>query len=104
MMRQAAGAALETNITPRRDLAMIAIQGPRARSKVWLHSAALRTATVNAADLLGKTDRGVIAAGKLADLVAVDGNPLENISATERVQFVMLGGRVVREPARTPLP
>ncbi|HEX6066280.1 MAG TPA: glycine cleavage system aminomethyltransferase GcvT [Longimicrobiales bacterium] len=45
MMRQAAGAALETNITPRRDLAMIAIQGPRARSKVWLHSAALRTAT-----------------------------------------------------------
>jgi imidazolonepropionase-like amidohydrolase len=65
--------------------------------------AALRSATVNAADLLGKTDRGVIAAGKLADLIAVDGNPLENISATERVQFVMLGGRVVREAAR-PLP
>ena len=65
--------------------------------------AALRSATVNAADLLGKTDRGVIAAGKLADLVAVEGNPLENISATERVQFVMLGGRVVREGAR-PLP
>jgi imidazolonepropionase-like amidohydrolase len=65
--------------------------------------AALRSATLNAADLLGKTDRGVIAAGKLADLIAVDGNPLENISATERVQFVMLGGRVVREAAR-PLP
>jgi imidazolonepropionase-like amidohydrolase len=65
--------------------------------------AALRSATVNAADLLGKTDRGVIAPGKLADLVAVEGNPLENISVTERVQFVMLGGRVVREAAR-PLP
>ena len=65
--------------------------------------AALRSATLNAADLLGKTDRGVIAAGKLADLIAVDGNPLENVSATERVQFVMLGGRVVREAAR-PLP
>ena len=65
--------------------------------------AALRSATVNAADLLGKTDRGVIAAGKLADLVAVQGNPLENISATERVQFVMLGGRVVRE-VTGPLP
>jgi imidazolonepropionase-like amidohydrolase len=65
--------------------------------------AALRSATVNAADLLGKTDRGVIAPGKLADFVAVEGNPLENIGATERVQFVMLGGRVVREAAR-PLP
>ena len=65
---------------------------------------ALRSATVNAADLLGKTDRGVIAAGKLADLVAVPGNPLEDISATERVQFVMLGGRVVREPGVRPLP
>ena len=65
--------------------------------------AALRTATLNAADLLGKTDRGSIAVGKLADLVALQGNPLEDITATERVQFVMLGGRVVKEPSR-PLP
>jgi imidazolonepropionase-like amidohydrolase len=62
--------------------------------------AALRTGTVNAADLLGKTDRGVIAPGKLADLVAAPGNPLEDITTTERVQFVMLGGRVIKEPSR----
>jgi imidazolonepropionase-like amidohydrolase len=62
--------------------------------------AALRTATVNAADLLGKTDRGVIAAGKLADLIAVPGNPLEDITATERVGFVMLGGKIVKEANR----
>ena len=65
--------------------------------------AALRSATINAADLIGKTDRGVIAVGKLADLVALQGNPLEDITATERVQFVMLAGKVVREPMR-PLP
>ncbi len=60
---------------------------------------ALRSATVAAADLLGVDDRGVVAAGKLADLVAVPGNPLEDITATERVSWVMLGGKVVA-PAR----
>jgi imidazolonepropionase-like amidohydrolase len=58
--------------------------------------AAIRSATIGAADLLGRTDRGVIAAGKLADLVAVTGNPLEDITATERVRFVMVAGKVVR--------
>lgn len=57
---------------------------------------ALRAATVYAADLLGKDDRGSIAAGKLADLVAVPGDPLQDITATERVTWVMLAGRVVR--------
>lgn len=61
---------------------------------------ALRSATINAADLLGKTDRGQIAPGKLADLIAVPGNPLEDITATERVVFVMLGGKVVKEAGR----
>jgi imidazolonepropionase-like amidohydrolase len=56
---------------------------------------ALRTATLNAADLLGLDDRGVIAPGKLADLVAVPGNPLEDIRLTERVSWVMKGGVVV---------
>ena len=43
-----------------------------------------------------------IAAGKLADLVAVPGDPLQDITATERVQWVMLGGTVVKDerPAR----
>src|SRR6185436_6882894 len=40
---------------------------------------AIRTATVNAADLLGVIDRGVIARGKLADLIAVPGNPLDDV-------------------------
>ncbi|HWA57328.1 MAG TPA: amidohydrolase family protein [Gemmatimonadales bacterium] len=56
---------------------------------------ALRTATLNAADLLGVDDRGEIAAGKLADLVAVPGNPLVDIHVTERVSWVMKGGVVV---------
>jgi len=57
---------------------------------------AIRTATVNAADLLGVEDRGVIAEGKLADLIAVEGNPLEDVTVLERPRFVMKGGRVVR--------
>jgi imidazolonepropionase-like amidohydrolase len=61
---------------------------------------ALRAGTLNAADLLGTTDRGRLAAGMLADIVAVPGNPLEDIRATERVSFVMKGGRVFRHDAR----
>jgi imidazolonepropionase-like amidohydrolase len=57
---------------------------------------ALRAGTVNAADLLGTPDRGRLAAGLLADIVAMPGNPLEDIRATERVSFVMKGGRVFR--------
>jgi imidazolonepropionase-like amidohydrolase len=56
---------------------------------------AIRTATINAADLLGVNDRGVIAPGKLADLIAVKGNPLENVRVLEQVQWVMKGGVVV---------
>jgi len=57
---------------------------------------ALRAATIHAADLLGVDDRGVIEAGKLADLVAVPGNPLEDITVTEHVSFVMLGGEIFK--------
>jgi imidazolonepropionase-like amidohydrolase len=59
---------------------------------------ALRTATLHAAALLGVDDRGVIAPGRLADLVAVDGDPLADISVTERVSFVMQGGKVHKAP------
>lgn len=59
---------------------------------------AIRTATVNAADLLGVNDRGNIAPGLLADLVAVPGNPLENIRVLEDVRFVMKGGQVYKRP------
>ncbi len=57
---------------------------------------ALRTATIHAADLLGTPDRGRLAAGMLADVIAVPGNPLDDIAVTEDVQFVMLGGRVIK--------
>ena len=58
----------------------------------------LRAGTINAAELLGVTDRGELASGKLADIVAVAGNPLENIRVTEKVVFVMKGGKVYRRP------
>ena len=57
---------------------------------------ALRTATVHAADLLDTPDRGRLAEGMLADIIAVPGNPLEDIAVTKDVQFVMLGGRVIK--------
>ena len=57
---------------------------------------ALRTATINAADLLGTRDRGELAPGQLADIIAVPGNPLLDISVTERVIFVMQGGKTIK--------
>jgi imidazolonepropionase-like amidohydrolase len=56
----------------------------------------LKMATVYAADLLGVDDRGVIAEGKRADLVAVPGNPLEDIRVMEDVRFVMKLGKVYK--------
>ncbi len=61
---------------------------------------AIRAATTSAADLLGVDDRGVLAPKKLADVIAVGGNPVENIRVLEHVGFVMQGGRVVVEPAQ----
>jgi imidazolonepropionase-like amidohydrolase len=56
---------------------------------------AIRAATVNAATLLGRQDRiGTIEPGKDADIIAVDGDPLENVRLLENVQFVMRLGRV----------
>jgi imidazolonepropionase-like amidohydrolase len=57
---------------------------------------AIRTSTTAAADLLGVTDRGVIATGRLADLIAVPGDPLKDVKVLEQVSFVMKGGIVVR--------
>ena len=56
---------------------------------------ALRSATIVAAEALGVTDRGTIAPGKLADLIAVPGNPLQDMTATQRVTWVMVGGKIV---------
>jgi imidazolonepropionase-like amidohydrolase len=60
-------------------------------------AAALRSATSSGAALLGVDDRvGTIAAGKLADIVAVPGNPLDDIHQTEHVFFVMKEGAIVK--------
>ena len=59
---------------------------------------ALQTATVNAASLLA-LDAGTIEAGKFADIVAIDGDPLKDIKTMERVVFVMKGGKVIVSPA-----
>jgi len=56
---------------------------------------ALRGATLYAAQVLGVDDRGIIQAGRLADLVAMPGNPLADITVTEKVSWVMKGGTVV---------
>jgi imidazolonepropionase-like amidohydrolase len=58
---------------------------------------AIQAATINDADLLGWSDKvGTLEAGKLADLIAVDGDPLQDVTTLERVKFVMKGGEVVR--------
>ena len=41
---------------------------------------------------------GAIRSGLLADIIAVDGNPLEDISTLEQPTFVMIGGQIVRQP------
>lgn len=59
---------------------------------------AIRAATSVAADLLGWQDRvGSISDGKFADLIAVSGDPLTDVTELERVKFVMKGGQVVRD-------
>ncbi|WP_263973935.1 amidohydrolase family protein [Sphingomonas aliaeris] len=53
---------------------------------------AIRTATVAAADLLGRSDVGTIEIGKTADIIAVAASPLDDVRALERMDFVMHRG------------
>jgi len=58
---------------------------------------AIQAATSSAADLLGKSDLlGSLKPGKFADIIAVDGDPLENIRLLENVEFVMKEGKVYK--------
>jgi len=59
---------------------------------------AIQAATSNAADLLGHSNEiGSIKPGKYADIVAVNGDPLEDVSVLENVQFVMKDGKIYKQ-------
>jgi imidazolonepropionase-like amidohydrolase len=59
---------------------------------------AIQSATVVNAEAMGWLDQvGSIEKGKFADLIAVSGNPLADITELQRVNFVMKGGRIVRD-------
>ena len=82
--------------------------GDNAREFVYMveagmpASAALQAATVHAAAVLGVEDQGVIEAGKRADIVAMPGDPLADINAVLKVDFVMKDGTVYKSPASAP--
>jgi imidazolonepropionase-like amidohydrolase len=83
--------------------AVAGMHGHNAREIVWLTKAglkpaeAIRAATVDAAELVGlKGQTGEIRQGLLADIIAVPGNPLNDINNLERVAFVMKSGKVFK--------
>jgi imidazolonepropionase-like amidohydrolase len=82
--------------------------GQNAKEIVWMAGhgmtalQAIRAATLAGADLLGWSDRvGALAPGRYADLIAVDGDPLADVTSLERVRFVMKGGKVYEDPRTT---
>ena len=83
--------------------AVAGMHGHNAREVMWLKAtglkpaAAIRAATIDAAELLGLSGQvGDIKAGFFADIIAVPGNPLSDIGTLERVTFVMKSGRVIK--------
>jgi len=78
------------------------LQGLGAHWELWMlqqggmsNHQALRCATINGAKYLGMDHQiGSIKKGKLADLIVIDGNPLENIRDTEQVEYTMVNGRL----------
>ena len=87
--------------------AVAGLHGQNAREMLWLAKAglapaeAIRAATLDAAHLLGIDDRtGEVAQGKLADIVAVAGNPLADLTSLERPVLVMKAGQIVTQKAK----
>lgn len=82
--------------------------GDNAREFVYMVEAgipaavALQSATIRAAEVLGVDDQGVIETGKRADVIAMPGDPLADIDAVTRVDFVMKDGVVYRQPDLVP--
>ncbi|HEY9403705.1 MAG TPA: amidohydrolase family protein, partial [Pyrinomonadaceae bacterium] len=59
---------------------------------------ALQTATRNPAKFMGRSDMiGTVEKGKIADLVLLDASPLENIGNTQKINAVVIGGRLISE-------
>src|SRR5262249_4995764 len=84
--------------------AVAGLHGDNAKEIEWMVKAgmtpaqAIRAATLDAAKLIGWDDRvGSLEPGKLADLIAVQGDPLKDITELQRVRFVMKGGEVALE-------
>ena len=62
---------------------------------------AIQTATTVAAEMMGWQDSiGSIEKGKFADIIAVTGDPLKDITELERIKFVMKGGQVIRNDTK----
>jgi imidazolonepropionase-like amidohydrolase len=87
--------------------AFMALHGRNARELAYLVRAgmstegALRAATQTSAELLGWNGKvGTLASGAYADVIAMPGNPLEDVTAVERVQVVLKGAEVVRDDRR----
>jgi len=78
------------------------LQGLAAHWEIWMFTQggmsnhdALRTATINPANYIGIGEHvGSLEPGKLADLIVIDGNPLEDIYETENVVYTILNGRL----------
>jgi imidazolonepropionase-like amidohydrolase len=65
---------------------------------------ALKSATSTTAELFGVSDKlGTIEKGKIADIIAMPGDPTADITATERVSFVMKEGKIIRNGPATPV-
>ncbi|MFL6212800.1 MAG: amidohydrolase family protein [Blastocatellia bacterium] len=84
--------------------AVAGLHGHNAREIIWLVKAglsraeAIRAGTLDAARLLGIDDQtGEVAQGKLADIIAVAGDPLADVARLEQIAFVMKAGRVVTQ-------
>ena len=83
--------------------AVAGLHGENAKEIEWMVNAgmtpaqAIRAATADAAQLMGWPDRvGTVETGKLADLIATEGDPLKDITVLERVIFVMKNGAVIK--------
>ena len=96
--------ALGIKIASGFDAGSVGLQGRNAEELVALNRRGMRAleeiraATVNAAELLGRQDRvGALEAGKYADLIAVEGDPLAEITVLRQVKFVMKAGTIVKD-------